>query len=105
MSAEHGYSPYTHGCRCQVCRDAKADYQRARRRTALETARAATDTSCRGADRTGKVRHIVPTAKHGSAASYVELGCRCWDCTDAISAKRAAESRRQRARVRETASP
>jgi hypothetical protein len=27
----HGYVPYTHGCRCAVCKDAKARYVRDRR--------------------------------------------------------------------------
>ena len=102
--SEHGYNRYTHGCRCEVCREAKADYQREKRAQARKIARAYTTPTdgrpvVRGRRmRSGDLRYVVADAKHGSAASYVELGCRCVPCTDANTAKVAAEMERRRAR-------
>lgn len=63
MTSAHGYVPYTHGCRCDVCREAARLYrrqQRARRLTSGE---------------------IV----HGVRAAY-DAGCRCYPCCAARSA-------------------
>lgn len=38
--SEHGYGPYTRGCRCEVCREAKRQYVAARRAAGLEPTRA-----------------------------------------------------------------
>lgn len=108
MTDAHGYGPYTNGCRCDVCKAAKADYQRAKRADARAVAAQYT-TPMKTSDRpvvpgrrrmrVGDLRYVVAAAKHGSAASYIELGCRCIPCTDALIAKRAAERSRARRRA------
>ncbi len=80
----HGYGPYSKGCRCEVCRRAKADYMRDRRAAAR-------------AKPQGKVAGIL----HGSRAGYEEHGCRCTLCvrtrsTYGASGRRHAESPRRR---------
>lgn len=89
MSADdHGYVRYSRGCRCDTCRQAKADYMRDRRAAARRTAQAHTQSSTgnRGSRFTafspGASRHVVNTHKHGRYA-YDELGCRCEVCTTA----------------------
>ena len=63
----HSYGGYTQGCRCDICRDAKAAYMRKRRRAAsLNPA-------------SGPVEGI----KHGTLFGYQERGCRCDDCVEA----------------------
>lgn len=85
----HGYNRYTYGCRCEVCRKAKADYMRARRATARLIAQEHTRsaTGRRGANgntRTpGAYRYVAPVKTHGTRAAYEEHGCRCFECTDA----------------------
>ena len=65
---KHGYVAYTHGCRCDICREAKATYQRERRRAL-------------------KAGGSVPrTAQHGLRTTYVEYGCRCSHCRRASAA-------------------
>ena len=88
---EHGYGPYTNGCRCDVCKKAKADYMRERRAAARKIAQKHT----RGSDgkrptastawAVGAERYVAPIAKHGSRFGYEEHGCRCFDCTEARS--------------------
>lgn len=61
----HGYSGYSRGCRCPVCRQAKADYQAGRRAVAfLETS------------------PVVEGITHGRFG-YEERGCRCDVCVEA----------------------
>lgn len=72
---DHGYLNYTYGCRCTICRKAKADYVRARRAAGRHTAQVY-------AAVTGQ-RHIADTATHGTRYAYEELGCRCQPCTTA----------------------
>ena len=71
MTDNHGYSAYSHGCRCDVCREAKRDYIRERRRGGLELALE------RG--RLGTPRAAGPI-RHGSQYAYYERGCRCTEC-------------------------
>jgi hypothetical protein len=85
----HGYGAYTHGCRCDACRTAKADYMRARRAEARAKAQKHTrsSTGARGsrfnAWEPGAVRYIAPIDTHGTRFGYEEHGCRCLDCSDA----------------------
>jgi hypothetical protein len=67
----HGYVAYTRGCHCDVCRRAKADYQRDRRAAARASA------ADKSEDR---------TFKHGTRSGYEERGCRCWACRAARAA-------------------
>lgn len=66
--AEHGYGKYTNGgCRCDVCRQAMATYQRAAR-----------------ARRAALPERQIP---HGTVNGYANYDCRCDSCA---AAKRAA---------------
>ena len=67
----HGYNAYAHGCRCQVCRDARAAYSRNQR--AQAAAQAAPGRAVAG-------------AKHGTRRAYKDHGCRCDVCTAAMRA-------------------
>jgi len=81
--SDHGYVPYTRGCRCDVCRQAKADYMRARRAAARELARKYTDVRPHSdvwAD--DAKRHYAQVDRHGTRYAYEEAGCRCLDCTE-----------------------
>ena len=88
---EHGYVAYTRGCRCDVCRAAKADYMRERRAAGRANARLHTvsATGRRGqhynAWLPGATRYIAPLERHGTRAGYEEHGCRCVACTTARS--------------------
>jgi hypothetical protein len=86
----HGYGGYSRGCRCEVCRRAKADYMQVRRSTARDLAAKHTDE--RG-------RHLASGITHGTVFGYEERGCRCRPCTTAIAVKRAREVAAQRARL------
>ena len=66
--SDHGYGAYTRGCRCEVCRQAKADYMRARR--AAGRSIAVPDTGVCG-------------VLHGTRYAYEERGCRCRLCKQA----------------------
>lgn len=87
--ARHGYGSYSHGCRCGVCRAAKADYMRDRRAAARARAQANTRSSTgqRGARESarapGAYRNVASIEKHGTRYGYEEAGCRCLECTDA----------------------
>lgn len=74
MTPAHGYNAYTHGCRCDVCRRAKADYMREERRRGREFAQSL------------DVRAFVDGIKHGRHG-YEVKGCRCQVCTSAHSAE------------------
>ncbi len=69
---KHGYGAYTHGCRCPVCIEAKAAYQRGLRAAG---------------------RGSAPLT-HG-ISGYQNHGCRCAVC---VEAKRAATQRQRQAR-------
>lgn len=86
MATMHGYGPYTNGCRCGVCKAAKADYQRARRQVA-------------GAARHNAGGDYVATGiTHGTYAGYTDSGCRCAECVTAKSeADRAMPNTKRRA--------
>ena len=70
---EHGYGPYSRGCRCAVCRAGKAAYMRQRRAAGVALLRAAQTAQ-------GTVRPVSSTARHGTRAGYEEHGCRCGPC-------------------------
>jgi hypothetical protein len=79
----HNYAFYADGCRCCICRQAKADYMRERR--AAARAKAKTHQA-----ETGRPRRLQEIS-HGQAG-YQEYGCRCTTCRGAMSA--AARRRR-----------
>jgi hypothetical protein len=66
----HGYGAYASGCRCDVCRKAKAEYMSKRRKAAVAARKAG--------DPMGSV-------KHGTRYAYEERGCRCSSCSEAHS--------------------
>lgn len=76
MTADHGYGPYTRGCRCKTCRAAKAAYMRERRSVAGVPRRQVL--------RNGKLAAIGIT--HGTRYGYEERGCRCSKCCAAHAA-------------------
>jgi hypothetical protein len=62
----HG-SPWTyrnHGCRCESCKTAWSDYNRARRAR--------------------RIAEGPNPQRHGMPSSYINHGCRCDECTAAI---------------------
>lgn len=64
---KHGvYTTYTHGCRCDPCREVHTEVQRDRFKRDRE-ARAATD------------------APHGTPSGYMNWSCRCDDCKQGYS--------------------
>lgn len=84
----HRYSAYTNGCRCEVCRAAKADYMRERRaaarvlaqkHTSAPTGKRPRSTACAP----GATRYLASVDRHGTRFAYEEWGCRCFDCTTA----------------------
>lgn len=81
---KHGYNRYAYGCRCDVCRAAKAAYMRDKRAQAAEIRRAAL------AD--GAARYEATGTEHGRSG-YQNHGCRCPVC---FRAAKAAGIRRQR---------
>jgi len=70
-SIPHGYGGYSRGCRCDICREAKATYMRARRKVTTP-AQAPLGT-----------RFVAPLTRHGTRYGYEEKGCRCFACTTA----------------------
>lgn len=88
MSSSHGYVAYTRGCRCGVCRRAKADYIRERRAAARAIAQRYTRSSTgrRGTSTTawaeGAIRYVAIGVTHGTRYAYDERGCRCRACCD-----------------------
>lgn len=77
MAAEHGYVRYTRGCRCQVCRAAKATYVRAKRASAREKRLWVALFGDGG-------RYVATGITHGYAG-YQDYSCRCEVCTAARS--------------------
>lgn len=112
----HNYSSYTRGCRCDVCRRAKADYQRdlvARRRAngtpdhVHGTFNGYRNYGCR-CDRCTEANRLrmaeylprvqaqpIPNDLHGKPSTYNNYGCRCGPCTTAYSAYCLAGRRRR----------
>lgn len=79
---EHGYSRYTHGCRCDECRAAKATYMREKRAEARRYAKQLISE---------KGRFAAPIERHGIASGYRDHKCRCLECTAAYSAAQRRE--------------
>jgi hypothetical protein len=67
--SDHGYGSYSHGCRCQVCKDARAAYSRNQRAEAARRARPG---------------QSVEGVKHGTRRAYKDRGCRCEQCVTAM---------------------
>ena len=88
--APHGYYRYTAGCRCKVCREAKAAYIREKRAAAR----------ARGEVGASRGAHFVPGIKHG-IYGYQEQMCRCEVCVETARAVK----RRQWAAKRNRAAP
>ena len=95
--ADHGYNAYTHGCRCEVCRAAKAAYMREKRAQAKHVGLVRLNLRKPGE----YPRPTVAGITHGTPHGYNDNGCRCLDCTLAATAKRTAEFDRQRQRQSE----
>lgn len=84
MTTEHGYNAYASGCRCEVCRDAKAAYMREARARRWRTLRLV---------RThGTGRNFVDGITHGYSG-YQNYACRCAICTAASSERHAGRAR------------
>lgn len=73
----HSYGGYTRGCRCDICRAAKAAYSRARR----AVANAPTRTPAINAK--GRPILIAEGIRHGTRHGYEEYACRCDACRTA----------------------
>lgn len=72
----HGYTGYaTNGCRCDVCRKAKAEYMRAKRSEASRR---------RELVEAGGGRYLAEVPRHG-LAGYRDAHCRCETCRAAAS--------------------
>lgn len=82
---EHGYGPYSRGCRCEICRSAKSAYLRRRRAEASEQRRAA--------EADGVGRYVAGATVHG-LSGYQNHACRCRVCRAAKSAAGLRETRR-----------
>ena len=81
---KHGYTAYTRGCRCEVCREAKRRYMSARRSTRRMTDRIEV------VEPITKARWLIaPIEKHGTRYGYEERGCRCAACCAAHAASHA----------------
>jgi hypothetical protein len=65
----HGYGGYSRGCRCEVCKDAKAKYMSAKRRAATQSAQPG---------------EAVTGVTHGTRSAYKDKGCRCGKCVEYI---------------------
>lgn len=96
MSESHGYVPYTHGCRCEICRRAKAAYVRNRR----GAARVLANKVGNGLSTDG--RHVVAGITHGRFG-YEERGCRCDVCRSTRYGHQCARLARRKVRVGEAA--
>ncbi len=83
MIQQHGYGPYTQGCRCEVCRQAKAAYMQSKRARAR---------SARTASPSDAV-FIADVRAHGISA-YQDQQCRCGPCLLAKSEAGKRETRR-----------
>jgi len=72
VTSNHGYGPYSRGCRCEICRAAKREYIKARRSEAARRR----DLSDLGA-------YVAVGITHG-IAGYGESKCRCDVCMDVM---------------------
>lgn len=89
MARAHGYSAYTTGCHCEVCKAAKASYMRDKRASARELRiRAALFGE----------RYEAQGITHGYAG-YQDHQCRCPVCTAARSSWDAQHPRKSRRKV------
>jgi hypothetical protein len=79
---QHDYLAYAGGCRCSVCRRAKAAYMRAKRAAARAEAE-------RGNPRV----YVAEGIKHGTAG-YKDHRCRCDVCRAAKSAEHTRKATR-----------
>lgn len=68
--SEHGFTRYGRGCRCEVCRAAKADYTRTRREATRQLRLAA--------EAEGRT-YVVEGISHG-LSGYKNFNCRCFTC-------------------------
>lgn len=86
MAAEHGYTRYTRGCRCDECRAAKRAYMRAKRREAA-------------GNRLWAVlcgqRYVATGILHGGISGYQDHHCRCDACRLAKAEVSERETRRK----------
>lgn len=81
---DHGYGRYSNGCRCVVCRSAKAAYMREKRAAAAKRrvlAESAGD------------RYVAVGIRHG-LSGYRDSSCRCDVCRVAEAAAALRETRR-----------
>ena len=69
----HGYSRYSLGCRCAVCKGAKAAYMRTKRQTAAARRLLAEDPTT----------FVAKGITHGTYAGYADAACRCALCLTA----------------------
>lgn len=69
--AAHNYNGYTNGCRCEICRAAKATYMREKRQGAARERD----------DAAGE--YVAPGITHGTYAGYADSACRCGSCKQA----------------------
>lgn len=76
---DHGYSLYTAGCRCDICKAAKRAYMAGRRQEARSAP----------ADRSAE------DFKHGTRFGYEERGCRCGPCTVTYLSDRLRDTRQR----------
>lgn len=88
--SDHGYGKYTNGCRCDVCRQAKADYSRERRAKARALAQKYSVDGW---------RYVAPIERHGTRFGYEEAGCRCPECTHARTSSDVTYARSRRAKA------
>ena len=86
----HGYVAYTHGCRCDTCREAKRAYVRASRAVASAKRERSPELG----------RYIAPGITHGTYSGYQNSHCRCLQCT----AVKASRDRERYLRLKERAS-
>jgi hypothetical protein len=89
MPAGHGYGRYTNGCRCAVCRAAKAAYVRAKRASAAELR---VWTALFGE------RYEATGITHG-ITGYQDHSCRCDLCRLAKAEATERETRRRKVSV------
>jgi hypothetical protein len=73
----HGYGAYSNGCRCEICREAKAAYMRK-----LRDRRHRLRRYVQGLPDAG--RYVVDGITHGYAG-YQEFSCRCRICRAATA--------------------
>lgn len=88
VGIEHGYTRYSHGCRCQVCRGAKAAYSREFRARRARARKLVQQHGTGGAN-------FVPGIVHGYSG-YSNWSCRCAVC---VAAKRDSDATYRRRAV------